>query len=540
MSTFMDAMAEGGYPDDEYYMYTETKRYHFKNVSPDVLQKVLNHNKIQFVNKFNKLNRTKSSGEDIAKMLNDFTANGEVGQRILSVLDEILNFKEGTNGISQNVFTSGGVAVTTNGGKEITLSQALTTFHQEEKTCLNNVNRIAEGAETAINSMIKVLIDSARPAAASVLLSSYYSNNNGELSDEGKKLMNSFGLTEITPGKDDEVILKATGEKIKENIDILKKLANTTKKDGDWESEKDKNGNITKEGRYVSYSKAVEGLKASFNSLGGTINEMAFSYALYVALHYGLEEIHKGVKLKNDEFTQQEFKKTWSGHTESGQDLKPDVQITYSNGVITVTIGGSIKLRQGAGFKSQNGKNSNRLGVTGLIARSRTYGWLKNRMNSYVPKIHETGYQMVALNYEKTEKATAEYWRDLKNLTGALLFLDALSGLGKTKDDFASLFVVNNRIFSVYDILDKMTNGEYVENQLKQGGHNMYEVSGFDLNKLSGEVMEKSQVGGDGKGEEEIIKEALDRNEEARTVLTNAKISITLNLGNLYGSDVFK
>lgn len=518
MSSFLEVMENLGYPSDVYLKYTATKNA-LQQVSESQLQRALAQNKRTFTRRFNKINGTSLSGEQIADMLDDFTTNGTIGQKVVSKMDEILNFQQGSNGIAENVSTSGGVSLSTTEG-QIYLSQALSAFNGAKGKSLDNISNIVTGVDNAIDSMIEVLAESEFPAYAAVLLNSYYSG--GVLSSRAQALVKKYNLSSVSISDSDTAKLDANAATIRENINALQSISKSATWGGD-------------NGTHALYSKAIESIKSCFNSLGGTVNEMAYAWGLCTALYTGEQAIKK-INPGTSEFVEV-VQSSWTGQAGAdslpeGQELKSDTVVTYTRDGITVQIGGSIKLRQNAAFRGQGGKNSQALGVGGLIARGETYKSLKDRMESYAPGLYESGYDMVALEDPSGEDVTAS-WYGLKQLAGALTFLDALSGLGQSIEDFSSLFIVNNRIFSVYDILDKLTNQAAL--QLTSGAKKGYIVDGFDLNKINASIMKESQ-----KEELSTVQKAALRNKYARSELANAKIQITLNLGNLYGSDIFK
>lgn len=522
MSTFMDTMAKYGYPENEYLSYTYEKiRENPPMVEEGQLKGVLEDNKSNFVKRFNKLNGTNLLDTQIADILDDFTAGGNIGGRVLSVLQDVLKFQDGTNGLSGSVFTSGGVDLNLTVG-DVSLSQALSAFEGRKGKSLDNINNIIEGVDAAIDSMIEVLAKTSFSAQAAVLLNSYYSG--GVLSDRAKKIVEDYKIKTMSSEDYDKAKLDANAATIRENINKLKELS----KNKTW-------GKVSEKGsQHEAYNTAIEAIKASFNSLGGTVYEMAYAWGLCTALYTGEEAIKK-LEPTKDEFVKL-VKSAWTGQVGAGslpvgQELKSDNVITYTKDGVTVQLGGSIKLRQSAAFRGQGGKNSEALGVGGLIARGVTYKNLETRMEHFAPGLYESGYDMVALNKDSVENVGAE-WEGLRQMTGALTFLDALSGLGDSIEDFSSFFIVNNRIFSVYDILDKLINN-FSAAQLTMGKKG-YIVNGFDLKKINNNIMNNSQTGGT------VVKEALNRNKNARSILANTKISITLNLGHLYGIDVFK
>lgn len=113
-----------------------------------------------------------------------------------------------------------------------------------------------------------------------------------------------------------------------------------------------------------------------------------------------------------------------------------------------------------------------------------------------------------------------------------LSLVDAISGSG-LQGDFSALLIVNNRIFTMTDILDNI--GQTLAEIDTPGAIGKgYTVHGAELSELQSKVSSQSQQHGD------VGKQALSRNRMAWQSLQDAKISISLNLGYLFGSSVFQ
>ena len=135
---------------------------------------------------------------------------------------------------------------------------------------------------------------------------------------------------------------------------------------------------------------------------------------------------------------------------------------------------------------------------------------------------------VAALN---TDGAAAE-WYQIKQRLGMLNLVDAIAGSG-LQGDFSALLIVNNRIFTMPDILDN------IGKTLTQIGDSTgigkgYTVQGADLSSMQAQVRAQSERF------ENIGKQALSRNRAAWEILQNTKISISLNLGYLFSTNVFK
>ena len=212
--------------------------------------------------------------------------------------------------------------------------------------------------------------------------------------------------------------------------------------------------------------------------------------------------------------------------TIEGKESKEDVHIYWNKGGIVLEFGGNIKLRESAPFQG-SGPGSRALGVEGFAAKSMTYQQLAKKLNAFAPGAGQYGYSLVgALG----TTVNAMDWYNIRQAAGALSLVDAIAGSG-IQGDYSTLLIVNNKIFSIYDILRKIYDNS--DTILKYGGNKYYLVDGFDLGTLRSKVM-PSQTG------DNVFRMALNRNKLAYKVLNNTKISITLNMGRLFTPDIFK
>ena len=415
-----------------------------------------------FYQRFNASNNANFSQKEIDELLNDWTTNGVVGQKLAAQMDNIVDLmNSGTYG------TSGGVSL----GDGVSLSNALSVFNTSKKKALESCSVVVEGVDKYINATIDLLAKNNEFILVQEIAKAY---------DTGKPLPSEYNQKQVSRSMltTSETKVVQLIQTIKQNIDGIKALA--------------QNGQGMKQAEVQDlYRGYIGSLKAAFNSLGGTIHEVAFAHGVNVAAGVGNGAIKKSEKeianiVKRSGGT---FYSQWNAQDTNaeGKETKNDVTIFYNKNGITVNLGGSIKLRQGRAFKG-SGKGSELLGVSGLVAKGESYDSITRKLESYVPGINQYGYSMMGAweGNEGIAGVTGHWWL-MKQFAGAIIFVDALAGSG-AKGDFSSLFIVNNRVFSVADILKKVLSGS---GSLTQGGGKYpFEVHGLNYTSIQKKIKE--------------------------------------------------
>lgn len=507
------------------YLNLHKAKYGTHQLNEATLNKILKNQKKIYTSRFNTLNNVKLSYEQINELMSDWVSkDGTIGRQIDGVMQNLLNYQEGTNGITDKVATSGGVAV----GDGVTLSNARSAFNTSKANALRSIAGICNGVDKAVNTMIETVAQCGEKNLAFAALAAY--GGNEVPSALRQKITN--GTTILS-----QEIVTANSKVIQASAKIgrsLQELQALGKQQGRYKA-----ADFRKQ-----YGEIVGAIQGAVNTLGGVINEVAVAYGINAANSIG----QKAIREKDQEIAAQvraqggSFSAATVGQeTEEGthKETKDDVEIVWNTNGLTLTFGGSIKLRQGQGFNSNKGANSKSLGVSGFVARTETLASLLKKVDRYVSGVSVTRYATSSIAaLEDTNIVPSGSWAILQQHIGALTLVDAMAGLGQA-GDFSTLLIVNNRIFSIGDILNKIYDSQ--DALLTKNAQKPYLVEGMSLGGLRDKVQAESIKKGSEKPKQtKYFTEAYWRNQESRNILNSTKVKITLNLGNLYGSDIFK
>lgn len=491
--------------------YLHFNSYKSANLSEASLDKIWGAQKSLFAKRFNALNKQGSSGRNynqIRTLLKNWNTEGEIGSGILSELQNIALFDG--NGQTTAYGTSGGVSV-----GDFTVANARTAFNTAKKTAEASINPIIEAVDGSINNIIQTLAENKEYLLAQAIIDAYYTG--------GKKVPSDLGIPSNTSiGAN---LINVSGNKLVSTIQTLQNDLNRLASL--------KGSSLKADPFKATYSEIVGSIRASLNSIGGTMHEVGFTLAALQAAKKGektLKEANKNIA-NIVAATGGTFTAHWTAQDtadDSGSETKDDVTITWNSGNVAITFGGSIKLRQGQAFRG-DGPGSEKLALSGLIVRQENLEQNLKKLEQYSAGVTEAAASMIAaLNTQ----GAADEWYQIKQRLGMLNLVDAIAGSG-IQGDFSAILVVNNRIFTMTDILDNI--GKTL-NQI--GGYGEagkgYTVQGADLGSMQARVREQSQRF------PEVGKQALSRNRLAWQVLQEEKISISLNLGYLFGSNIFK
>lgn len=488
----------------EYLAYTIARGQ--ADIDNNTLNRIMRGQLQTFTKRFNQVNKTHYSGQQIKKLMDEWSSNGgQIGQNIDAAMQNIAKFDR--RGIAKSYSTSGDISV-----DGVSLANAGAAFSSSVESCLGHVSSIVNAVDGAVNNIITTIAENWEWLIAARLIDAYYKD--GNVPEDIQSIANCID-TSINAGmvKESDTKIVLAMETVRANLDTLSSLGGGST-------------NVQE-----TFQSAVDSIAAAFNSIGGTVHEMAQAHAINVASQAGQEAIAK----TNEEIKKivssagGQFYSNWTAQdstTLEGKESKEDVHISWNKNNIILEFGGNIKLRQSAPFQG-SGPGSQALGVEGFVARSMTYKQLAKRLNSFSAGAGQYGYSLVgALG---TQVDTMD-WYNIRQAIGALSLVDAISGSG-IKGDYSSLLIVNNKIFSIYDIVRKIYDNS--DSILKYGGNKYYIVEGFDLGTIRSKIM-SSQSGGN------VFSKALRRNRLAYQVLNNTKISITLNMGHLFSPTVFQ
>lgn len=214
----------------------------------------------------------------------------------------------------------------------------------------------------------------------------------------------------------------------------------------------------------LNLSNILEAVRSSFSNIGGDMLEPVAAHSINLAA----ADIRK-IKKETDKAFQQSVNKVGgyfyaepvgSDRKENGSQQKNDIEIHYHESGLIYSFGGSIKNRQGkSNIKSQGQITDLHHGLTlGALAEATLRDNGQSSQGEYYGAV--LGAYKTTLNNRSrlVRQGTNQYnaalnsWesmREAAQLSGLLL---ALSGSGK-KGDFSGIFVFNNTVYSVYDIL---------------------------------------------------------------------------------------
>lgn len=516
MGSFVDYVES--HTGQEYLAYQKvTDKYAPKfSANTMMMQKILQSGKDTFLNRFNSLNNTSYSYQELIGLMDSWTTNGTIGAGIVGELNRLADMT--WNGQAQAYGTSGGINILDNSGNVATnLSNARTVFKTSKKRALESITHINDAIQLYVNNIIALLANNGQAMMSAALLDAY---NKG--TKNAKAVSPSAPSNTVLEDLGSNTKMENAMESIGQAVGKLEELGKSGK-------------TATRADVFNSYGEIVGSLNSAINSFGGLLNEAVFVYATIAAAEYGnkrIKNFEDGLKASAESYGAKWISTgTLDDGTTSGQEEKSDVQFFYNHNGVVLTFGGSIKLRQNAEFRNA-GKPNLKLGVKGLIARNENYASLSAKLNAYDSNASQSGYRMVGTEPGAIRESFINQWYDLRNCLAALELVDALSGLGQSVSDFSALFIVNNRIFSIADILEKVyQNSANLLTDTKGQLGKSFSADGFDLLSIGAEVDSfRKEKEGEGNAAAAIV-----RNQQAYKILAAKKISITLNLGNLYG-----
>lgn len=512
----------------EEYLYSKIADVKSSIGNPkSVMNQILRNQLNVFASRFNSLNNTQMSYKQIEDVLEDWVSgSGVIGQKIDSIMQDISDFSAA--GLAQAYGTSGG----TNIG-DIPLSMAKTVFGQSRKELVDDISLIINEVDRATNSLISFVANHYDEMVAEELTACY---NEGRMEVPAKLgRLNNKTISSALEEKGAHS-LASLFQTVGDNIANLNALSTKVSKGTASKGGINFGG---EKGASEQFKQYIGAIQQAFNSMGGTLHELAYLKGAIKAN----EDFEKILKDTESNIAKDlaakgigHFTTEWTAQNtdENGKQMKNDVTFIYNKNGIELTFGGSVKLKQSQAFRG-SGEGSHLLGVGGLVARQETYDSITKKLETYSPGIRQYGYQLLGAREEVATGVGSDWWY-IKQMAGAMTLVDAIAGTGQ-KGDFSALFIVNNRIFSVYDILKKILKAD----NLTSGMSRPYEVNGLTYESLRKQVNNKiEKIQKEEKIQGKIYREAFFRNRETYRVLSQAKVIITLNMGVLYGKDIFK
>lgn len=492
-----------------------------------VVSKILSAAQTTFANRFNKINGSNLSFNDLQSLLHQWDSDsGIIGKTMESKMQQIADFN--AKGIAQNYSTSGGLLIE---GTNTYLSQeSYKAFQRSKKTALENISKIHTTIDNSINDIIEVMANNNEYLMVAAIVQAYYEGMDNVPATLKAKLPPNFTVDGYEIDKAQKTRVPACLKTIREKLNDLDNIS----------------GRKSKSEVLKSYKSAVESISKAMNTVGGFVGEATAMFASWQGSEKGQDML-----AKNEEEIRKIVEKSgcgtyvscWSGENKAvsgsgestGKDAINDIEIFWNKDGIIFTIGGSVKTRQGREFRSGNNKS---LKVGGLSAKEATFQTLAKGVSPYFggANVEKFAYEAVAA-LGRPQGEYSKSWYNMKSAIGALTLLDSLSGLGNSNNDFASLFIVNNHIYSMADILTgalnmsgsqatkrktKLATGQTLDNS------NAYYVENLDLGTLRKQVEEYSQ-----KAIYSVYKQAFYRVDKTYKTLQDTKVRIALNLTNI-------
>lgn len=492
--------------------YLHYHSYQSVDLSGASLDRLWKTQKTIFTQRFNSLNKQGSSGRNfnqVKKLLENWDTNGDNGASILSELQNIAVFD--SNGQSTAYGTSGGVQI-----GDFTVANARSAFNISKSKAQASISPMIKAINESINNIVAILAANKEYLLAQAIVESYYSGEEYISPTLGIPPDTSVGQNLIAVSNNKMI---ETINTLKDNLNKLAALEGS---------------NLAADPYKASYSKIVGSIKASLNSVGGTMHEIGFTLAALNAAKKAEKELQETNKEIADSVSRAggTFITHWTAQDtseDSGSETKDDVTISWNDGNAQITFGGSIKLRQGQGFKG-SGPGSQALPLSGFVVRQENLEQNLRKLERYAAGVTNSAASMIAAL--GSEDIPFSEWYQIKQRLGMLNLVDAIAGTGTT-GDFSAILVVNNRIFTIPDILERI--GETLQ-QIENSGDSGkgYTIEGAYLDRMRTELwtgMSEDWTPG---------KQALSRNKRTWEILQREKISITLNLGYLYAANIFQ
>lgn len=523
-----------------HYDFAHSKFTHFQ-LEQSLLKSIMNNNMTKFTNRFNVYNNIAGTNsemsfkevKEILDLFNGGKENGIIGNAFVQTLNEISGSgQDGANAPSR-YGTSGGTTIEGSLGEsedfEVLLSTAKTFLNNNVKkgNFTNFIDSFTTSIDTNVNNIINFIAENNKSIAIAEIWKKIQKSERGKTPSVSELITstpppNGSHFTEIQAAEGMEHMVELLTE-VKKFQDELKNIS----------AHRNQRISEDKEGA----EKIISQLKGIFNDIGGTSHELAVVWA-FLAAATEIEEVYQKSE-KDIENMVARFKDvvyTGRGNTvtlDNGLiiEKKNDVEITMSYGKgdrnFDVSFGGNIKLRHSEPWRTGTGSGSQTLPISGLVARTKNFrtGLEDIQKLSGAPNTL-VDYALAVIGSKKDKSGYEENiianWHHIRNLVGAEQFVDAISGLGES-GDFSGVFIVNNKIISIADMLETLARDDVIDSQWENFGKNYFEVYGIGYERLNDEVL-------NGTGNTSDMSEAISRNKNAYRILESAKVHITVNL----------
>lgn len=383
----------------------------------------------EFLNRFRVYNKnTEISDKEITSLLKAFSTNGQIGSSIIEQINN-LNFKDGGNK-STGLYTGAGLfdsRLGADGEIEVKIP--------EQAAKINRT--IRENLQSSIDVLGKFSKD-----IIIVALKEAYTGVPSNISEILKTKKDTYYISGLESEISD-VNVKKSVSRLRENINKLDNISKGEK--------------LSSQDEIDSIIKSVQGC---FSAIMGVMYEPVATHAINLAKNKFDTEGKKAIDsafsasggIVSARQTGQKGKELY------GHDAKEDIELTWNQNEISYRFGASIKLAQREKVLSGKGYINNLHSGYNIGRYIADAFSLAGKKSDSSKKHWEAVWGARDIGNASSSYGKAlESWRTMVEYGKYSAALRALSGSG-AKLDFAALIIVNNKIYSLYDLLKKMTN----------------------------------------------------------------------------------
>lgn len=226
----------------------------------------------------------------------------------------------------------------------------------------------------------------------------------------------------------------------------------------------------------------MRSIRGCFNTLGGRLYEVVPMHALNIIgkqMEDQIQSTNRQINQLSGLVAYQNFRSQATGSGKiAGSDIKPDISLIYNENGVIYRFGGSVKLAQNRDtIKGEQPKIKNlHSGLTlgqmfqdyfSIIGDSlNNLEWFEAGLGAL--RIYSSANSTIPFNQNNSSGAystLSSSWDNLKEASKYAGFLRALTGSGAISGNLGSLFadnaafmVVNNKVYSMYSILEQIAN----------------------------------------------------------------------------------
>ena len=400
-----------------------------------------------FLAKFRSQQRSVNDGDLVTKQqaisfLREMSTGGLIGDKLIQDLSNIIFTVPGSQ--QSRIPTGGGLG---SGDANLTIPEKAVQLLRQTNDKLNSiVDILSEVGDSVYLAMLADLKDgSILPPELSSKIPNNTQYTDAELKNKDSKFVNSIS-------------------NLKKKMQELSALADGGTSD-------------------LSYNSILSSIRNNFNNIGGILYEVVTAYILNHSGYVAKEEIvdkgntaflRSGVNSNGDvSVTVSLLGAQRTGDKKIGIDkheVKGDIELTIethgtSGGTVTFNLNGQLKLLQNK--QVLQGKPATVLrNLTGGVGFGEALVLTLNYMNSSYSTLQWFEAHMSAIKKNKDNQKdysiskssdVVQAWNDLRDACKYVVAAKILTGSGNfSQDDFASILIINNQIYSMYGILSQL------------------------------------------------------------------------------------